>query len=210
MRNIQKGHEPPSLTQHKKTSHADYANYNNKDQLRESLVNEQRGICCYCLSRIRPERKKMKIEHWRCRENYPNLQLEYGNLLGACRGGHGRPGKEQHCDTYKGNTDLSINPADPACNVEHLIQFPGSGRIKSDDADLDRELNEVLNLNHPLLVANRKALLESFLGAIGKGQRNNSWFQKRLEKWRGDHGGELQPFNQVIVYYLCKKLKVAL
>jgi len=210
MRNIQKGHEPTSLTEHRKTPHADYRNYADKDTLRHHLADEQGGICCYCMSRIRPTVDSMKIEHWRCQDGYPNRQLDYSNLLGACRGGEGKPGRDQHCDTFKGDSDLSINPADPACNVERLIKFPGSGKIKSDDPDIDRELNEVLNLNHPQLVANRKATLDSFCQAIGRQHRTNGWFNRKLTEWRGDGGGELQPFSQVVVYYLCRKLGVAL
>jgi uncharacterized protein (TIGR02646 family) len=210
MRNIQKGPEPPTLTQHRQTPHADYRNFDDKDALRQSLVREQGGLCCYCLSRIRPTSAEMKIEHWQCQEHFPGRQLDYRNLLGACIGGEGRPGKEQHCDTRKGSNALSINPADPACNVERLIKFPGTGKIKSDDPDIDCQLNEVLNLNHPQLVSNRKATLDSFCRALGKSPRNNGWFQKTLKKWRGEGGNELEPFNQVIVYYLCRKLNIAL
>lgn len=210
MRNIKKGGGPSSLTPHRQTPHADYLNYSDKDSLREHLVTEQGGICCYCMSRIRPTSKEMKIEHWQCQENYPGRQLDYKNMLGACLGGDGKPGKEQHCDTRKGKDNLTINPADPTCNVERLIKFPGSGKIRSDNPDIDRQLNYVLNLNHPQLVSNRKATLDSFCHAIGKKHRNNGWFHKKLRQWCGDIGDELEPFNQVVVYYLCKKLKVAL
>ncbi len=208
MRNIQKGNEPPSLTEHRKTAHADYRNYTDKDTLRQYLVEEQRGICCYCMSRIRPTDAAMKIEHWQCQKKHPNRQLDYSNLLGACNGGEGRPSKEQHCDTFKGDSALSINPADPVCNIERLVKFPGSGKIQSDDSNIDRELNEVLNLNHPQLVANRKATLDSFCQAIGRQNRNDGWFNRKLAEWRGDGGGELEPFSQVIVYYLSRKLGV--
>jgi hypothetical protein len=55
MRNIHKNPEPTSLTQHRCNTNTDYDNYAEKDDLRESLVNEQRGICCYCMQRIQPE-----------------------------------------------------------------------------------------------------------------------------------------------------------
>ena len=63
MRNIQKQSEPQSLTQHRCQSNADYDNYADKDDLRRSLVAEQKGICCYCMQRIRPTSQEMKIEH---------------------------------------------------------------------------------------------------------------------------------------------------
>ena len=52
----------------------------------------------------------MKIEHWRSRKAYGEDQLRYGNLLAACRGGEGRPGREQHCDTKKGDREVRWNP----------------------------------------------------------------------------------------------------
>ena len=210
MRNIQKGGEPPSLTQYRQAPQADYNNYKDKDLLRRHLVNEQRGICCYCMSRIRPTSAQMKIEHWQCQKKHPGRQLDYRNLLGACGGGEGRPRKEQHCDTFKGDVDLSINPADPARNVERLIKFSGRGRIKSDDPDIDMELNEVLNLNRPHLMTNRSSVLDAFLQFLKQVHVNDGLLNRELKKWRGDDGGELQPFSQVVVYYLSRKLKVAL
>ena len=90
MRTIQKGPAPATLTQHRQQPHANYDNYADKDHLRQALVAEQRGVCCYCQSRIRATPDGMKIEHWQCRASFPDLQLEYRNLLGACPGGEGR------------------------------------------------------------------------------------------------------------------------
>ncbi len=61
MRAITKNNEPTSLARHRCAAHADYDNYTDKDGLRQSLVTEQRGLCCYCLSRIRPLSDEMKI-----------------------------------------------------------------------------------------------------------------------------------------------------
>jgi len=61
MRAITKGPEPPSLTAHRQTPPCDYDNYTDKDGLRHSLVTEQRGLCCYCMGRIRNGPKTMKI-----------------------------------------------------------------------------------------------------------------------------------------------------
>lgn len=52
MRTLQKGPEPATLTQHRQQPHADYDNYADKAALRQALVAEQRGLCCYCQSRI--------------------------------------------------------------------------------------------------------------------------------------------------------------
>jgi hypothetical protein len=110
----------------------------------------------------------MKIEHWHCQANYSAEQLDYSNLLGACLGNEGSPRRDQHCDSRKGDRDLSRNPANPLHPVEDLIKFEGGGRIASSDRSFDAELNDVLNLNVAFLVAQRRATLDAFQGALAK------------------------------------------
>jgi uncharacterized protein (TIGR02646 family) len=208
MRAITKNNEPASLTQHRCQPHADYPNYANKDSLRQSLVAEQRGLCCYCLSRIRPVASEMKIEHWHCQDNYPAEQLVYANLLGACLGNQGQSPERQHCDTRKANNDLSRNPANPAHQVGQFIHFEGDGTVTSNDPAFDTELNSVLNLNVSFLRNNRKAVLDAFKTTLIK--RNNlarPTLERWLRDWNGEsHAGELEPFCQVVVYWLRKRL----
>ena len=86
MRAIAKGPEPRSLAEHRARGET-YNNYRNRDELRNALADEQRGLCCYCMGRIRPSRDAIKIEHWQCQANFPEVQLNYRNLLGTCLGG---------------------------------------------------------------------------------------------------------------------------
>lgn len=208
MRTIIKGTEPASLTQHRSTQHADYDNYSDKDTLRNSLVSEQRGICCYCQSRIRPQGDAMKIEHWQCQDQFPTEQLNYSNLLGACLGNAGQRPNQQHCDTRKANDSLSKNPANPAHQVENLIRFNGDGSIESDDPVFDREINDVLNLNLQFLKNNRKATLDGFQATLKKrGQLQKPALERLLREWNGEsHTSALQPFCQVVIYWLRKRL----
>ena len=208
MRRIAKGKEPASLTTHRQTAHADYDNYQDKDTLRRFLVVEQRGLCCYCLSRIYPNSASMKIEHWHSHENYPGEQLVYRNLLGACMGNEGKPRQQQYCDTRKGKNDLSRNPADPARQVENLIRFEGDGRIVSTDPAFDQELNDVLNLNIAYLRNQRKAALEGFTMFL---PRRSELQRPTLERWLADWDGEshsnpLRPYCQVVIYWLRNRL----
>jgi uncharacterized protein (TIGR02646 family) len=206
MRNIQKSPEPKSLTEHRCNTNTDYDNYAEKDDLRASLVSEQRGICCYCMQRIQPNSDKMKIEHWQCQDLYPERQLDYKNLLGACKGGEGKKKDNQHCDTKKGNLALTFNPAEPSHDVEDKIRFLGDGIITSNDFQFDREINQVLNLNRGTLVRNRKAMLEALQQGFMRTNPSNTELQKELGKWNGDKGGDLDPYCQVVVYYLRKKI----
>ena len=203
MRTIRKHREPHSLSAHKKQPYADYDNYTDKDILRQSLVDEQRGLCCYCQSRIRSDSSGMKIEHWQCQDRYPDRQLDYRNLLGACLGGYGSSEREQHCDTRKGNSDLCFCPADPIHPIEHRIKFLGNGEIASDNEAINAALNDILNLNLKKLVNNRKAVLDAFKDRLGRGKFNPG---RELQKWNGSQHGELPEYAQVVVYWLEKRL----
>lgn len=200
--------EPASLTRHRHTAHADKDNYADKDTLREHLVSEQRGICCYCLSRVRPEGGTMKIEHWHCQDLYPVEQLDYANLLGACLGGEGQHRNRQHCDTRKGNDNFSRNPANLAHQIERYVRFEADGTILSNDQTFDEELNDVLNLNTPFLKNNRKAMLEAFKATLQKrANPPRTTLERWLREWNGEsHADDLQPFCQVVVYWLRKRL----
>jgi uncharacterized protein (TIGR02646 family) len=208
MRNIIKGPEPASLTQHRQTAIADYENYSDKETLRQRLIAEQRGLCCYCMRRIRPGTGSMKIEHWRSQKLYPGEQLSYKNLLGACLGNSGQRQAAQHCDTYKGEQQLSRNPADPKHNIESLIRFQGDGTIVSDDPTLNAELDEVLNLNASRLCNNRKAVLDAFHRSLSKwGKLQRHTLENLLADWNGNpDGGELREYCQIVVYWLRKRL----
>lgn len=166
MKRIIKNQEPKSLLEHRLQPFADYNNYSQKEELRASLLTEQGHICCYCMQRIKKD--EMKIEHWRSQDEYPDLQLDYNNLLGACEGGQSFQKHLQHCDTKKGNTRLTINPLDNLKNCEDLIKYLSNGRIYSDDTTINNELNEVLSLNMQTLVNNRKVILDTLLEQLKK------------------------------------------
>ena len=210
MRMIRKGAEPNSLTQHRLTPGANYDNYRGKEELRACLVQEQRGLCCYCMTQIRPDRGAMKIEHWRAQATHPEEQLDYSNLLAACMGNDGRRSADRYCETSKGDNDLSRNPANPSHRVEDLVRFLGDGTITSADPVFDAEIDEVLNLNLPFLVNSRKSVLRAFQEALGKRTLSRADLRKWLEDWNGEAGpGNLRPYCQVVVYWLRKRLSRA-
>lgn len=208
MRTINKRSEPNSLTQHRCSADASFENYPAKDDLRRSLVAAQRGICCYCLSRIRPEPGAMKIEHWHSQSTCPEEQLAYSNLLASCRGGDGHSREVQHCDTFKGDKNLSVNPANPSSGIEARVRFLSNGRIQAEDDPFQRELEEILNLNLPFLINNRKAALDEFTKSLRKtGSLTSSGLERLRRRWNGEsHNSDLVPFCQAIIYWLNKKL----
>ena len=211
MRAIQKAPEPRRLAAHRSRTHADYDNFQDKETLRQALVTEQRGLCCYCMDRIRPERSSMKIEHWKCRAHNQDQQLNYRNLLGACLGGDGKPASLQHCDTSKGDRDIRWNPANPSHHIQTRVRYESDGSIRADGAEFDDQLNSVLNLNLPFLKNNRKDRLDVVLHwwrsqktRIGGPALRDRLVRKKERELRGD--GELRTYCQVTVWWLEWKL----
>lgn len=211
MRTIRKEKEPQLLETYRQTDGSTFDNLpvNVKREIQEQLLREQRGLCCYCQSRIRAAWDGMKVEHWQSQSpnKYPERQLNYSNMLGACAGGqkHGQKSspEQHHCDTLKGDSDLCFSVCDPAHPIERQVRFLGDGKISSDDAAIDNAINAVLNLNLPRLVSNRKAVLAAFQQRLQNGRRVDP--ARELTKWDGTEPGELPEFAQVVVYWLRKR-----
>jgi len=207
MKSIKKNNEPRTLEEHRCNSCTTYDNYAFKDDLRQALVEEQYSLCCYCMQRIQADRTLMKVEHWRCQTRYPGEQLIYRNLLGACLGNHGKPGRLQHCDTFKKDKELSRNPANGIPAVDHDIRYLPNGSIISNDADFNRELNDVLNLNLDFLERNRKAVLDALNSwADRTGRIRKADIRAKLRDWSQPQNGALREYCGVAIYWLQKKL----
>lgn len=206
---ISKGAEPRSLTERRATVAAGdprgYDDYREKDDVRATLVAEQRALCCYCMGRILNNPLKMKIEHWRCQHNYRELQLDYGNLLGACLGGEGEPPTELHCDTLKADQDLKWNPANPAHVIEARLRFLADGKVESSDDEFNRQLNDVLGLNRGYLKSSRKAVLDALLMWWRTTANARQKVQQQIDR-RTSNVAEYQPFSPVAVWFLRQKL----
>lgn len=213
MRAINKGQEPSSLVEHRASSHSDFANYAEKDDLRTTLERDQCGLCCYCMTRIEATGTGMKIEHWRCQSRNADLDLTYSNLLAACLGGHGQPEALQHCDTRKGEQDLKFNPADPHHRIEQRIRFAMDGTIASNDSDFNAQLTTVLGLNLTLLKNRRKSALTAILDwwRREKNRLHRPVPRERLIRERARHAGDgralLPAFSPVVVWWIDQRLE---
>ena len=218
MRNISKLQEPHCLTEYRASENAKFENLhaNVKGPIKAQLVQEQLGLCCYCCGRIKADHGKLKVEHWKAQAEakFPQHQLDYWNLLGACPGGEGQPEELQHCDSHKGNSDLSRNPADPVHSVEESISYLSDGTIQSSINPLDKELGKnsktdrgVLNLNVKSLINRRKAALDGFKQTIEKrGNLKKPMLERLLQEWGGEQGVNLKPYAPVVAFWLRKRL----
>lgn len=208
MRTIVKGREPASLRKHREAG-GTYADYRETDDARHALLHEQGHICCYCMRRI--QLRSMKIEHWDSQSDHPEKTTHWRNLLGACPGGDGDREAEKHCDTAKGDTPIKVNPVDKKQHCERCIQYLANGEIRSDDPEIQNDLNVTLNLNNEYLRRRRGQILDILKSRLDR-KEDGFWKPEMLEnellQWeRRDKEGMFREYCQVAIYFLQKLLK---
>ena len=189
---IQKGREPNAWMRYRLTKGVEFRAI---PELKDSLLKEQGYLCAYCMARI--DKDHMKVEHFKPRSRYPRLKFSYKNLLACCLG---KTQEESHCDTSKGNAEISLSPLSPSC-VDTLSYESGTGKIKSSNPYYDRELDRILHLNTPIIKQNRLKVLQGAIQALR--------IRKQLEKeWNPvDKEGKRKPYCGIVIYFLAKKLK---
>ncbi|MBQ9641109.1 MAG: hypothetical protein IJV06_06075 [Bacteroidaceae bacterium] len=219
---IKKGKAPAAWVEYSSTPGVDYQAI---PELYDSLLKEQGYLCAYCMRRIpvrdrldtdafqvdKEERKWTKedhrIEHFKPRELYPLLKLQYANMFVCCPG---YIGGESHCDRRKGAMEMDLSPLRQ--EVINTISYKShDGTILSTNENWNRELNEVLNLNTPLLKLNRKSTLNgviSLLSANGKSQWSNNVMNSVLEKWKSLDGDlQRKEYCGIVIWFLEKKIR---
>lgn len=213
---IHKQSVPQVLIDYKRDKNATFSDFRGKSIVAFQLVKEQFGLCAYCMSRItgnttydeNGRHGSCKIEHFKSQSKYPDLQLEYKNMLGCCNGNEGAPLKYQTCDTHKGDKELLFNPADENDCKKMDIKFYRDGTIHSGNKVFEEQLNSVLNLNESRLVSNRKALLEAVFAVLAKKkQSTDSEIENLIKIWSKIDNGMHKPYFYVAVYYLKKHLR---
>lgn len=210
MKLIVKGIEPEEW---KDFSETPGAVYQSKPCLREALYKEQGGICAYCMQRLRNELSgkegdseiSNRVEHIKCRDNYPQLQLDYQNMVLCCNGKTN--GSTIHCDRKKENTDISFSPLDT--DFIETISYKKDGTISSSNRSWQTEMNLILNLNANILKANRAAVLRGIVNRLNRKKWKKSEVRREFMNWNSiDTSGLYKSYCGVVVWYLNKKLKV--
>lgn len=198
-----------------------------KQQVRESLMQEQGHLCAYCMRRIPDERvleedvnlSDVYIEHWQARsssnEFADNKGLDYQNMLAVCSGNEKATGvKSRHkkryftCDKKRENRVLTVNPLDAATLTS--IYYLSDGTIKARDLEVDKDLNTTLNLNCNFeavtLRDNRKAVLEAVQEYIVNQQGDfMEHCKEQLSFWENE-GDPKTPFIGIAIWWLKEQI----
>ena len=165
-----------------------------------SLYAEQTGQCVYCGRRIsRGTHGDCHVEHFRPRSRYPALELDHANLFLSC-GPEGEHGIRQTCGNRKGDwfeEGCHVPPAPESCTER--FRFRSSGRIAGDDSTEAGKMIEVLNLNHPELVTDRRTLIGSLDEDLNGGVPRDDLLRSYLAT---DGSGARPSFANVAIGYV--------
>ncbi|MGB5989394.1 MAG: retron system putative HNH endonuclease [Marinifilaceae bacterium] len=219
MRHIKKGKEPKVLTDHKKDGNTLYKGLNITD-IQQQLLQEQRGLCAYCMCRIDAiagRTPNMQVEHVKCRTNYPDDELEYVNMLGVCFGGEKNNMMQPHCDKSKdkGEVHYELRKLDPLnIAVESMLTFLPTGTVVAVNNDKDVIMDiKALNLNEMYTRINREKISQSIkeeYKIVCKSENKAKviqFLEKNLIKWTScNKNGFLPEYNIVAIKFLKKKL----
>lgn len=209
MKYIQKRESPQSLEEYKLTEGASFDDLSDnhskvKRELKSSLMAEQGYICCYCGRRI--ERLSSTIEHFKPKAKglFPELQLEYSNLLASCRGGNReREKKERYqgkkfplsCDAKKDNRVIEVCPTDPNC--ESYFEYDEDGEIYGVNAKAKWAI-EILGLDNEFLNNQRKAAIEPYRDLPD----DTDWKSEIEFLSTPNRDGQYEPYCFAVIYYI--------
>lgn len=214
---IEKRQEPPELLQEKKKGLADYDGLYGapKIAVQQSLLKEQGCLCAYCMRRISLE--TLQIEHYIPQhpqdEDYdPALSIDYHNMLAVCIGNKKQAGVFENltCDQHRRNTPLTVNPLDRT-SIDK-IKYKTDGTIYSDDPDIEKDLDDILNLNCPAsyLKENRKAALDEIKKVLYKRFPRKKVPKQQLERmlthFQELHDGKYVAFAGIVIWYLKRQI----
>jgi uncharacterized protein (TIGR02646 family) len=225
MKYINKGDEPDSFTRWKALANENWTpTYDDlrgqeKTDLYNALLREQGFICCYCGMRITrdlsdigedtsdTDRDSCHIEHLKPQSIYPELALEYKNLLASCQAERDKvPPPPVRCgykkeDWYDEN--LIVSPLDANC--ADYFRYSASGEILPTEAP-DKQAAakttiEKLKLDIDKLRAMRSAAIDGTLLAIeGLTDQEIQLFAQGVEQLNDE--GKYQSFCFAIAYIL--------
>lgn len=210
---IKKGKEPPDLIAYRKTKYASYENMPKEvhEVVLESLMREQGYLCAYCMCRI-PQKGKfpsVTIEHWDPQsQTSSDKTLDYRNMLAVCNGNRGcHADKYMTCDARRGNIPLTVNPLDPLTLAS--VQYTSNGKIFSTDPQIDKDLNDTLNLNcvQVGLAKNRHAALKTMIDEIHKKHPTGditSFCEKLLDNYQAKP--IKSPYVGILIWWLQKHI----
>ena len=160
--------------------------------------------------------KDIREQMWEEQEHDKKATLDFKWMLGVCYGNslvRGVKPEDKTCDAHRGNTELTVNPFDEMS--ARKIKYKADGSIYSEDAEINKDVTETLNLNCQALSLpqTRKNVLMAEKNRIMRKCRGKSQdaFMRELERTYVSLVQErnLTPYCGIIISWLESKLKMS-
>ncbi|MBE9198812.1 MULTISPECIES: retron system putative HNH endonuclease [unclassified Nodularia (in: cyanobacteria)] len=212
MKYIKKNQEPEQFSSWKALENDDWKpswddNFQapEKPVVHDALLKEQGYICCYCGMAV--TRATSHIEHLQPRSTYPDLSLEYTNLIASCQGESTEPPPVPvHCGHQKKywyDEHLMVSPL--KINCADFFHYPASGEIlPTNDPEKTAAAKttiEKLALNINKLQNMRKLAIDAAL--LGIEDLTDAEIQQLVKGYdQIDSHGQYTPFCAAIIYFL--------
>lgn len=203
MRKINKTVSPASFESYKKEfkrtkgrdAEFDELSGGEKRILKDELIKEQYGLCCYCMKRI--EWYNSHVEHFLPRSLVPDKAMDYFNLLASCNGYND---SRENCGHKKENwysEYFTVSPLEDIC--EQLFKYMPDGRILSDDLR-GKETIKHLELDNELLTRARKSAI--YISGFFDEELDDDIRKELIQEYSIPQNGELPAFCKAVTYCL--------
>jgi len=122
------------------------------------LQNEQSNMCVYCEKVIKDDSPNSLIDHFKVRNYFPDLTLEYTNIFVDC-------GNKSHCSYVKDNIGLKKEEFEklisPLHNIKENFSYTMFGELEplNDNANFTKDC---FDLNCISLIEERKKIINNF------------------------------------------------
>jgi uncharacterized protein (TIGR02646 family) len=208
MRKINKGSEPPDLTEWKKKNpHGKYNHLTEQVRriIREYALKEQFYLCAYCCQRIE-NINSCHNEHIEAQNLNPNRTLDFSNIVASCN-------TSNQCGDAHKSQPLPLTPLMVECETE--LRFKISGRVEG-LSDRAIATIQVLNLgdyeqNNRALIEKRKQLCNTLLLTNGinpdEGLEDEELLEMVISDLSQPEQNEMEPFTPVVINILQNWLK---
>ena len=219
---INKSREPRELELYRQKPDANYSNMPSdvKSSVLESLMKEQGYLCAYCMRKI-PEIRELPagvspvtIEHWKAQNPEDEIasgqDLDYNNMFAVCAGNRGCGHKKNlTCDAKRGNKTLTVDPKSQYSIMQ--IKYKSNGYIYSENEDINRDLNEILNLNCEAisLPETRKQVLDALIKDISRNKGSASidtYCKRKLSALKSD--STKKTYVGILIWWLERHVSV--
>ena len=207
MRHIEKKESPKAFEDWKKWfrfKNGRKANYDDLDRdgelksaIKDELISEQFGLCCYCCKEIQHD--KSHIEHFRPQVSFSEKTVDYENIHASC---NGSKGQNNHCGHKKGqwfDELLTVSPLEQDC--ESLFEYNINGDIiPTNENERAKKTINKLGLNvYALQTARAAAIKATGISSSNFDEETRAFWINYFKKIEN---GKLKAFNNSVLYCL--------